>query len=64
MLFGDEPRFYKDLKPTYEGGNIFAHVQVFVGTFSRDSKISNMASVWLPIMRSTEALILHHRPSY
>lgn len=33
MLFGDEPRFYKDLKPTYEGGNIFAHIQVIKATW-------------------------------
>ena len=23
-MFGDEPRFYKDLKPLYEGGGLFA----------------------------------------
>jgi hypothetical protein len=45
MLFGDEPRFYKDLKPTFEGGNIFAHVQVLVETCWRDSRISNIASI-------------------
>ena len=28
MLFGDEPRFYKDLKPLYEGGGLFAHGEV------------------------------------
>ena len=28
MLFGDEPRFHKDLKATFAGGGIFAHVEV------------------------------------
>lgn len=28
MLFGDEPRFHKDLKATFAGGTIFAHVEV------------------------------------
>jgi hypothetical protein len=38
MIFGDEPRFHKDLKPLFDGGEIFAiggslkhyHIRVYI----------------------------------
>lgn len=34
MLFGDEPRFHKDLKATFAGGSIYAHVEVIQISFA------------------------------
>ena len=41
-MFGDEPRFYKDLKPLYEGGGLFALGEV---RLTRSEEYSLLISV-------------------